>query len=555
MFLLLLRRRVLSLKNRVTRLTPWERGRNLLFACAGLGLLLTLHFGFFRLLAYLSTVPVVGPFLLWKLTGMLMLTTFGMVVVSSLLTSLTTLYYSFDLKFLVNAPVPLRAVFLDKSLEAIFFASWMIGLVVVPYVAALVRLNAYGPGFFLAFVLLMLPFLVLAASFGVLFTLVLLYLFPSSRTRDVIWVLSSLSMTTLYGFIRYAEPERLVRPDMLHAVADYLRFLQAPTAPYLPSWWITKALSALAAGRPAVFWGYTALLFASAALVFAGIVWLSGHLYFTGLSGAQEGRLRRSPHAFLPLPERWLAFFEGREVSLLFWKERVTFFRDVKHWSQILLIFGLVFVYLFSIRSLPLDNADLRSLVSFLNVGTAGFVLAALGLRFTYPSISLEGKAWWVLRAAPVSARQVMRQKLLFSAGPMTVLALVLSLATNHLLDADHFTSVVSTASLLLVAWTISAMGVGFGALFPMFTVENIHQIESSLGGFVYMAASLGYVGGVIMTLSWPMQMHFQQRFGKADAWDWRLAGLCVASMLVMTAVCAAVPWVLGRRALERHEA
>ena len=149
-------------------------------------------------------------------------------------------------------------------------------------------------------------------------------------------------------------------------------------------------------------------------------------------------------------------------------------------------------------------------MVTFLNIGVAGFVIASLGLRFTYPSNSLEGRSWWVARAAPVELETVMRQKFFFSAVPMTIIAAILGLMTNFLLDADPFTSVVSLASLLVITWTLVAMGVGFGALFPMFRVENIHQIESSLGGFVYMAASLGYIGAVVMILSWPVQMHFR---------------------------------------------
>jgi ABC-2 type transport system permease protein len=550
-------RRLRCLKNSLAALTPWQRGRNAAFALAGLGLLLGLHHGFMRLLTYLGTVPTIGALLLWKLTAMLMLTTFSMVVISSLLTSLTTLYYSFDLKFLMNAPLPLRTVFIDKSAEAIFFASWMIGLVIVPYVAALVRVNGYGPGFFAAFLALMLPFLVLAASFGLAFTLLLLALFPSSRTRDAVWVLSSLSLTLLYGAVRFAEPERLVRPDALHAVAEYLHYLQAPTAPYFPSWWLTRALRAYTAGRMGEFWAGAGLLYGAAALVYAFLVWLAGRVYFAGYSGAQEGALRRYSTAVRIFPETLV----GRRLRLspsfaaLFWKERKTFLRDVKHWSQLLLIFGLVFVYLFSIRSLPLDNADLKSLVSFLNVGTAGFVMAALGLRFTYPSISLEGRSWWVLGVAPVDLGRVMRQKFLFSAAPMTVMALVLSLATNHLLEADRFTSWLSCLSLLLIAWSLASMGIGFGALFPMFNVENIHQIESSLGGFIYMASSLAYIGGVIMVLSWPMQMHFQQRFGKVGAWDWRVVAVCLAAFVALNAAAMIVPWRMGRKALEEYEA
>ena len=551
MLAVLLRRRALTLANSVSHWTRYERARNAAFALAGLGLLGALHAGFFRLLAYLATVELIGRLLIWKLAAMLFLMTFSMVTVSSLLTALTTLYYSYDLKFLMKAPVSLRTVFLDKSLEAAFFASWMIGLVLVPFVAALARVEALGWPFLLAFATALPPFLLLGASVGIAFTLVLLWAFPSSRTRDIVWVLSSLSLTVVYGLVRFAQPERLIRPDALQVVAQYLDFLQAPTAPYLPSWWFTEALRSAGRGDWGACAARSAVLWAAAAAAYAGLVWLAGRTYFTGYSGAQEGGLRRVRHSYAPLPEA-RAFGAG-PLSALLWKERVAFFRDVKHWSQILLIIGLVFVYLFSIRRLPLDSLELRSLLSFLNVGTAGFVLAALGLRFTFPAISLEGRSWWVLRSSPLAVSEIMRQKFLFAAMPTAVLALTLGVMTNAVLEADRFTSALTLAALLVTALAVSAMGTGFGALFPRFTVENIHQVESSLGGFVYMAACLFYVGATLATLAWPMQMHFAERFG-AGRWDGRVAAYAGLVWLLLNAVAFVLPWELGRRALEKHE-
>lgn len=547
----LLRRRALTFTNTIGHWTTYEWARNAAFGTAGFGLLFGLHYGFFRLLTYLSTIELIGLLLTWKLTAMLLLMTLSMVVVSSLLTALTTLYYSYDLKFLMKAPVSLRAVFLDKSLESAFFASWMIGLILIPFVAAIMRVQDLGPGFFAAFLVALPPFLLLSASFGIGFTLLLLYLFPSSRTRDVVWVFSSLSLTVVYGLVRFAEPEKLIRPDALQVVAEYLNFLQAPTAPYLPSWWLAEALRLAAEGA---WHGYAAralALWAVAFVVYGLLVALAGKVYFIGYSGAQEGALRKRIHAFKRLPEQWI--LGARATAVLLWKERTTFFRDVKHWSQILLIIGLVFVYLFSIQRLPLDSAELKSLVSFLNVGTAGFVLAALGLRFTFPAISLEGRSWWVLRTAPVDVGLVMREKLLFSAIPILTIAATLALMTNWILAADAFTSRLTLGALLTVGLAISVMGVGFGALFPNFTVENIHQIESSVGGFVYMAACLFYVGFTIAVLAPPMQMHFAERFG-TGVWNSRVALYSGAGWLTLNAVAMIVPWTLGRRALENHE-
>ena len=520
---MLLERRARSFWNTLRKATPYAAARNGAFGLAGLGLLVGLYCGFYRLLAYLAGVPLIGSLLMWKLTAMLMLTTFTMVGISSLLTSLTTLYYSFDLKFLMNAPLRLRAIFIDKSLESIFFASWMIGLVLIPYVMALTAVNGWGAGFVGAFLILLLPFLALAASVGIGFTLVLLYLFPSSRTRDVIWILSSLSLTFLYGAIRFAEPERLVRPDALHAVTEYLHFLQTPTAEYFPSWWLTKALRAWTAGHKAVFWQQAGLLAGTAAAVYAALVALAGKLYFAGYSGAQEGRLRRVSDPIALLPESgWArAFGLATELAPLFWKERKVFFRDVKHWSQILLVFGLIFVYLFSIRRLPLDNADLRSLVSFLNVGTAGFVIAALGLRFTYPAISLEGRNWWCCarRRSPWGDRAKF-----FSAVPMTAMART---RAGHQLDLRrrplHGLGVGGVGQ----RQGPCSMGAGFGALFDVHGREHppdrivLRRLRvHGLGLGLYRRHHHDFAA---------VQMHFQVRFGNA----------CLASRGVLAALAS----------------
>ncbi|MEK7657058.1 MAG: hypothetical protein AAB412_04830, partial [Elusimicrobiota bacterium] len=545
---ILLRRRWLAVKNRVLSMTRWEWGRNTAFVLMGLWMLSGLHYGFWRLLVFLDGVELIGDLLLWKLTAMALLTTFGMVTLSSLIISLTTLFYASDLPFLLREPVRLRLIFLDKSLEAAFFSSWMIALALFPYVLALGRVKGLGLDFYAVFFVLLLPFLLLAASIGMAITLLLMYLFPSSRTRDVLWVLSSLSVALIYVLLRLSQPEQLVRPDAMKAAAAYLGFLQAPTAPYSPSWWLTQALSSFVHGNRETFLRRSLEVCAAAAAAYGGLLWLAGRMYARGYSGAQEcRRARRS--AFIPVtPESRLAAFlgRGRTVAVLYWKERTTFFRDVKHWSQMVLIGALLCVYLFSINRLPLDTPDLKSLVCFLNIAIAGFVLSSLGLRFTFPSISLEGKSWWILRSAPVTIRSVMLEKFLFSILPMTGIATALVALSNHLLQSGRFIGSLSLVTIWVSAWALCAMVVGLGAVFPRFRVENIHQIESSAGGFVYMACALAYIAFAVATEAIPVRMYFQSRLGQLNAWDPGLLLLSLAAFLLVNAAGIAIPWALG---------
>ena len=251
---LLFWRKAVSLKNTLASLNGWEWAKYLAFLTVGLWMLSGLYFIFLRLLRYLDAVPMIGDLLLWKLAAITLMTTFGMVVISSLITSLTTLFYAFDLPFLMKAPLPLRSVFIDKSLESAFFSSWMIGLVLFPFMLALGHIKGAPWTFYLAFFGLLVPFLLFAAVIGIGFTLGLMYLFPSPRTRDVIWVLSSFSIAIVYVLLRVSQPEKLVHPDALQMVAQYLGYLQAPTARYLPSWWLSVALRSFMGGVWPKFW-------------------------------------------------------------------------------------------------------------------------------------------------------------------------------------------------------------------------------------------------------------------------------------------------------------
>lgn len=552
-FSLLQRRRARSVCNRIRTLTLWEGSRDTAFILVGLWMLSGLHYGFWRLLKYLDGVELIGGLLIWKLTAMTLLTTFSMVALSSLIIALSTLYYSSDLRFLLRSPVGERTAFADKALETVFFSSWMIVLVVLPYITALAQVKGWGVGFHAVFLLLMLPFMVLACALGIAFTLVLLCLFPSSRTRDVLWVLSSLSVALLYVLLRFSEPERLIRPDALRLVAEYLDYLQAPTAPYAPSWWLTQAMNAYVQGRWNLFWEQAALLCFGALGACAGLLALAGRTYARGYSGAQESRRLRRPIDIPPGLEHRLAAGSPVLASLC-WKERKTFFRDVKHWSQLVLVAALCGVYMFSIHRLPLDTPDIKSLVCFINIGIAGFVLSSLGLRFTFPSISLEGRSFWVVRSAPLAVETLMLEKFLFSLFPMLLLATFLIAASNRLLQADRFISWLSVGTIWLLTWTLCGMGVGFGAVFPRFKVENIHQVESSAGGFAYMACALALVAVTVAVEAWPVKMHFQARFGRPDAWDWEWAGVCAACLVAVHAAGFVLPWMLGRRCLERYE-
>ena len=102
-----------------------------------------------------------------------------------------------------------------------------------------------------------------------------------------------------------------------------------------------------------------------------------------------------------PAPAAW----RKREFVL---KDMQLFFRDTTQWSQLILLGR-------ARRRVPLQHQGAAAapgragaaffyvtLVSFLNLGLAGFVLASIAARFIFPAVSLEGRQMWLLRSSPL---------------------------------------------------------------------------------------------------------------------------------------------------------
>jgi ABC-2 type transport system permease protein len=493
---------------------------------------------------------MIGSLLIIKVVAMAFLTVFLMIVFSSTLASFTTLFFARDLGVLMHSPLPFRSTFLFKSLETSVFASWMVVLAMVPFLAAFAEIYGLGRGFYLFLAGLSVPFVFVACAIGIGISLTLMCLFPSRRVREVMLLVGVIVGCALYILFRWLEPEKLVRADSFEVILQYIALLEAPMAPYLPSWWMASAVTAYIADRRADIVGDGALLFGEAILVGALLVGFAEKAYYRGWTSAQEGTRRRKTTE-LGTEWRWLPRFFTGPFRALLGKDGLLFVRDVNQWSQMLLLVALIAVYLISIDKLPLDTPYIKGLISFLNIGMVGFVLAAVALRFVFPAVSLEGKFWWAVRSAPLKLGTVLREKFVMGVMPLAILGGVLVTVSNRLLKVDDFVMGLSTATILVMAFTLTAMGIGFGSLFPRFDVENIPQIETSPGGILFMICAMFYIALTLSLEAVMMRMHYFSIVRQDGPWPWGATGWVLGSLAVVNLCAAVIPWMLGRRHLE----
>jgi ABC-2 type transport system permease protein len=216
----------------------------------------------------------------------------------------------------------------------------------------------------------------------------------------------------------------------------------------------------------------------------------------------------------------------------------------------------LVVVYLFNIQALPLHRGEpvgfyYVNLVSFLNLGLAGFVLASIAARFIFPAVSLEGRQMWLLRSSPLDLRALLWSKYWVGTVPLLVLGLLLTGLTNALLQVTAFMMLLSLGAMAGLTLAIGALALAFGALYPQFETENAAQIPTSFGGLVFMMATIALLAAVLGALASAVTTYVRA------AWEGSPVGVTpamIAWFAVAAALCALATVVPLRLALRKME-
>ena len=495
-----------------------------------------------------------GNLITARLLSSLALVLFWLLALSSALVTFATLYRAREVRFLLTAPVSYRTFFFGRFLESALLSSWASAFLGSPLLLAF-GLAVGAPAIFFLGLLAIYPlFALIPASLGALLAVLALRCLPILGRAGLL-VAAVLGLGGFFAFVR----GRLAAldPGSGASIETLLEVMRTAEHPALPSQWAVSAVLELATGSPLAA-VRPLLLLAAAAGIGVGIATASaGWLFFPGFSALQgmargrrkeAGRSRRILGALVrPLPEPY------RSLVL---KDLLLFWRDPAQWSQFLLFFGILALYAATMRrSSPAYDAELwRGLIAMLN-GTVGLlILATLTTRFLFPMISLEGRRAWVLGLAPISWRQVQRQKLWLGVVATSGFTLLITLVTGYRLQLDGFSVAVSLFTVAVTNLALAGLAVGLGSLFADFEEDNPSRIVSGMGGTLNFVLSMIFVvtaGGIQATL---LQWRLVARWGgwSQDVLWPSLIGL--GALAGLAALTCWIPLRLGLRQLERLE-
>jgi ABC-2 type transport system permease protein len=517
---------------------------------------------FYRVLAYFDGVEVIGTVLAVKLLTMITIVFFSLLVFSNIVTALSAFYLSDELVLLHSLPLPLDRIYLAKFVEILVTSSWMIVLFGMPVFGAYGVVYEASWVYYGAVLLGLLPLLVIAAAVGIICTMGLVRLFPARRTKEILVLLSIVVLVSLYVLFRFLQPERLFEEAELDRFLHFLAAVNTPSSVYLPSSWFTEFLVPLLFGKTGDPW-FHFLLLASTAMASMTIGnALAGRIYMGGWMTSQEGRGTKLPasswvHRAADFVTRPLGMQERSVVR----KDVRLFLRDSTQWTQLLLLGALVVVYLYNFRVLdlkkiPMATVYLQNLLSFLNLGLASFVVSAVAIRFVFPAVSIEGKSFWLLLSAPITIRRLLWSKFWMYLVPLLLLSELLIILSNWFLNVTGFMMALSVVTMVFLTAAIVGLGIGLGAIYPRFYVENVAKIATGYGAILYMILAMGFIALAVFLEAWPLNAIFMSRFAgiRITAFEWvTVAGSLVSVAVLCVAVCV-LPVRWGIRRLEASE-
>lgn len=508
----------------------------------------------YRILSALRAVQELGPLIPGKILGLILLSFISILVLSNVITALSSFFLAKDLDLLVSAPVDWLRLYLAKLGETLLHSSWMVALMALPILTAYGVVFKGGILFAPYAILAIVPMLIVPAVIGCAITLILVNIFPARRTRDLLSIIALGAAAGVILLFRVIRPEQLARPEGFRNLLDFVILLRGPTSPFLPSEWASQAIMGYLRHEldpfPLIMLWTTATAFVTLGAL------LHRALYPQGFTKAQEGAERFVRGGWWRWTFGWLVSWlpvAKREFVL---KDIKLFFRDTTQWSQLILLAVLVVVYLFNIQALPLRRGEpvgffYVNLVSFLNLGLAGFVLASIAARFIFPAVSLEGRQMWLLRSSPLDLRALLWSKYWVGTVPLLVLGLILTGVTNALLEVSMFMMIMSLATMTGLTLAISALALTFGTLYPQFETENAAQIPTSFGGLVFMMSTIALLAAVLILLSRAVYTYVRA------AWEGQAVGITfemIVLFAVAAALCTAATFLPLRMALRKME-
>ena len=491
-----------------------------------------------------------GDLLMSRLLSILALAIFLMLIFSNVLVAFSTMYRSREVMYLLQGPIRYDHFFYARFFECVAFSSWSLAFLGSPLMLAYGLSTEASLLFYFACLAFFIPLIVVPACIGAIIAMLLVYVFPRLKLK-VLVLIGVLSVGGVFLYIR-----NILRGTQWNAETILQATGQAQSW-MLPSHW--ASMGVLNAARyqfqESLFWFLLLTSTALVSMLCAGAI--AQRIFFAGysnLAGQDRQRFRPRNRGLLNRIEPALRFVPNPMRALTV-KDIKLFWRDPTQWSQFVIFFGIMAIYIANLRnsSKYYEEEMWRSWIACLNVGSVTLILATLTSRFVFPLVSLEGRRFWIIGLAPLTFRSLVWQKFWLSVATTSLFTVGLAVLSASMLKLEPVYFWMTVYSVSVANFGLAGLAVGLGALYPNFQEDNPARIVSGLGGTLNLLVSTGYITVIVAAQTLVLQYRALGLLVNPDWFRYALAGAVLTSALT-TALCIALPMYYGLHNLRDME-
>lgn len=450
-----------------------------------------------------------------------------------------------DTRLLLASPLPLGALYCLRSLETSLLTSWALAIVGLPALAALGVAHGRDLRFYATGIAVLLLFAILIGAAGTLLTAAAGTLFRRSHTRRAVGITVAALLAVFAALVgRNVIPSAgdfytIFEPGILNGKPASIKYIEAKFALW-PSHPFAAALHDAAAGSHAGSPATRLALWLAPAAMLVLAATAGRALYRRALPAIVESFVVAGGGTPAAVGAREFPRRLRGPIGALVERDVLALVRNPHEWSRAAFIGVLLLLYTSFVFVAPLrEVADRPAAVArllLLNVLASGYFLTAFGLRFVFPSVSLEGRAAWVLLSSPVSLGRLLLAKLALYVALLTVVVVPIALAGTLRLAGDPALVGATAALLLMLVVTTATLLLACGAAWPDFREPNPESLSTSGAGLGATLVCLGYVA----LMGWGARGAALARSAGGSVVPWLAVVAAVSALLIAGALALA---------------
>ncbi|MFH0791326.1 MAG: hypothetical protein V2A64_06825 [Candidatus Omnitrophota bacterium] len=438
---------------------------------------------------------------------------------SAIVCSLSFLFQKEEIHSYFSLPINKLAIFTVKLLQTYFHTNWMVFLGFFTFILAVQTYFKTTCLIYLTGSVSFLLFLLIPVCLAVTLVIIISRIIPFIQAKGILTVIGLLVGSILVTAIRLMQPEQLITAEGKMRLVSFVQNLHKPWMTILPSEWVTNILFAQ------VEKDLSGILINLLSLSILALISLL-LVYFVGERSYKKiwadsviiSKLNNKNWTWEILLKIFPATLRG-----FIRKDLLTFYRDIVERGSLLILIPLTIVYLYSVYSLntQIQKSAAEPLFSLLFIYLFNFfyssvVIAGLSGRWVFPSVSIEGNSFNLIKGSPTSLKEFLKAKFLLGFIPLFLLGQVLILSSSLLLHLKFPLILVSVFTVTLLCWGITLICLILGIRLADFSITVPLDFALSIKGFLCIVWEFIFVAIVIALVGIPTALFLNKGCSRA---------------------------------------